>query len=64
MDVQRQTFEGDSTRIIEALRGRSAQCAQFEHILNDAMVLVQGMKDHSFSHVNKQGNSIAHALAR
>ena len=53
-----------TTRIIEDLQGRSAQCAHFEHILNDVWLWFKVWKDYSISHVNKQGNSIAHALAR
>lgn len=57
-------FEGDSACITEALNGNDFSQAAFGLVLDDARTLARSLPNHSFHHVKRTGNSVAHALAR
>ena len=57
-------FEGDSRVITDALTGEKYAQADFGVIIEDTKALAQLLQKHSFLHVNRMGNSVAHALAR
>jgi ribonuclease HI len=57
-------FEGDSRVITDALTGEKYAQADFGVIIADTKAMAQLLHKHSFLHVNRMGNSVAHALAR
>jgi ribonuclease HI len=57
-------FEGDSTCITDALNGNDFSQAAFGLILDDVKQLALSLPNHSFHHVKRNGNKVAHALAR
>jgi ribonuclease HI len=57
-------FEGDSTTIVAALNNHSPVLTPYGHLITDAKILANGLKSYSFTHVKRQGNGLAHALAR
>ena len=61
---QQLSFEGDSELVIKALRHGEMQHSSVGHILKDTMSCVSFFQSCSFSHVGRQGNSVAHALAQ
>ena len=61
---QQSCFEGDSEVIVKSLVGCGMEKSAVGHILKDTLSYVSLLKNYSFSHVNRQGNAIAHALAQ
>uniref|UniRef100_A0A2N9J7Z2 Reverse transcriptase domain-containing protein n=1 Tax=Fagus sylvatica TaxID=28930 RepID=A0A2N9J7Z2_FAGSY len=57
-------FEGDSTTIVAALNNHSPVLTPYGHLITDAKILANGLKSCSFTHVKRQGNGLAHAIAR
>uniref|UniRef100_A0A2N9IMR2 Reverse transcriptase domain-containing protein n=1 Tax=Fagus sylvatica TaxID=28930 RepID=A0A2N9IMR2_FAGSY len=57
-------FEGDSITIMQALNNKDHSNATFGNIIADVEFLSSKMSQIHFHHVKRQGNSIAHALAR
>ena len=57
-------LEGDSERVIKSLRSEKPSFASFGHLIEDAKVLIESFVNFTVSHVKRQGNSIAHKLAR
>jgi ribonuclease HI len=57
-------FEGDSQTIVAALNDPKPSLAPFGLLITDAKVLASKLQSYSFSHVKRQGNQLAHALAR
>ena len=57
-------FEGDSRVITDALTGEKYSQADFGVIIEDTKALAQLLHKHSFLHVKRMGNLVAHALAR
>ena len=57
-------FEGDSQIIVTALKDTYPSLAPFGLLIEDAKGLARKLQQFSFSHVKRQGNSLAHALAR
>ena len=57
-------FEGDSETIVKALKDARLSLAPFRLIVEDARVLSSNLEKVQFHHIKRQGNSIAHALAR
>ena len=61
---QQLSFEGDSKLVIKALRQGEMQHSSVGHILKDTMSYVSSFQSCSFSHVGRQDNTVAHALAQ
>ena len=57
-------FEGDSTLVIKLLQDRMVSYPQGGHILKDMVSHLNSLQSLSFTHVGKQGNVVAHALAQ
>ena len=57
-------FEGDSKILVKALYNASSSHAAIGHIIKDIQSTSSFFQTHSFSHTRRQGNSIAHVLAR
>ena len=61
---QQSCFEGDSEVVVKFLRGSGMEKSAVGHILKDTLSYVSLLKSYSFSHVNRQGNAVAHVLAQ
>ena len=57
-------FEGDSEVVVKSLCDRGMENSAVGHILKDTLSYVSLLRSYSFSHVNRQGNAVAHALAQ
>ena len=57
-------FEGDSQTIVTALNAPRPSLAPFGLLIADAKRLASQLQSFSFSHVKREGNRLAHALAR
>ena len=61
LDVE---FEGDSLTICNALRCQDQSLASYGAIIEDIFLLAIALQRCSFSHVKREGNRVAHMLAR
>ena len=61
---QQSCFKGDSEVVVKSLGGCGMEKFAIGHILKDTLSYVSLLKNYSFSHVNRQGNAVAHALAQ
>nr|XP_023870614.1 uncharacterized protein LOC111983184 [Quercus suber]POE88579.1 putative ribonuclease h protein [Quercus suber] len=57
-------LEGDSDTIIRALFSGGFDSSSFEHIIRDIKLLSSVFQNLSFNHTRRQGNRVAHRLAR
>ena len=57
-------FEGDSKTIVAALNAHSPGLTPYGHLIANAKALANNLKSYCFTHVKRQGNGLAHALAR
>ena len=57
-------MEGDSTGVVTALLDPSPCLTLFGHLIEDTKKLAQCMNFICFKHVKRDGNSVAHALAK
>ena len=57
-------FEGDSETVVKALTRGCPDKSSIGHIVKDCMSLMGCFQTCSFSHVRRQSNGVAHALAR
>ena len=57
-------FEGDSKIIINSINGNNMAQSEFGHILQDIKFLSSFFSCISFHHIRRQGNYLAHKLAR
>ncbi|XP_050259682.1 uncharacterized protein LOC126704699 [Quercus robur] len=57
-------LEGDSDTAIRAMKNESFSSASFGHILADIKVLSSHFRHLAFRHTRRQGNKVAHSLAR
>ncbi|XP_075635279.1 uncharacterized protein LOC142607614 [Castanea sativa] len=60
----RAIFEGDSEIVVKALLGDFPDRSSIRHIVKDCKSLMGSSQTCSFSHVRRQSNGVAHALAR
>ena len=61
---QRLVVEGDSKVIINSIKGGNMTHSTFGHILQDITFLCSFFSHVSFQHIKRQGNCVAHKLAR
>ena len=64
LGFQNLIVEGDSSSVIKLLQDRCLSHFQGGHILKDIMSHLDSFVSCSFSHVGRQGNAVAHALAQ
>ena len=57
-------LEGDSEIVINSLRKGEMFQSTFGHLIQDTMVYINSLQSFSFSHIYRQGNSVADALAK
>ena len=57
-------IEGDSETIYRELNSSDLSLALHGHVIQDTKYLASSFVSHRFSHVRRQGNNVAHALAR
>ena len=57
-------FEGDCLRIIKAINTMEPCHTLFGHIIEEIRSLSSALRKCSFQHVRREGNNLAHALAR
>ena len=57
-------FEGDCLRIIKAINTKEPCHTLFGHIIEEIWSLTPSLMTYNFQHVRKEGNNLAHALAR
>ena len=62
--VENVVLEGDSKTIIQALNADSTCASSFGHIIKDIRVLALDFASICFSHVKRQGNTVANSLAK
>ena len=62
--VSRAVLEGDSLVVIKALSDESVSLAPFGLLVEDVKVLFQCFSQLLYSHTKREGNSVAHSLAR
>ena len=56
-------FEGDLEVTIRALQEENSAISSVGHIIKDMMSILGSFVTHTFSHVRRQGNTVAHVLA-
>ena len=64
LGVEKVVLEGDSDIIIQALNADSICASSFGHIIEDIRVLALNFASICFSHVKRQGNTVADRLAK
>ena len=64
LGITRVIMEGDSEVICKELKDPNPSLALHGHILQDIKCLSSTFQSIGFSHVRRQGNNVAHALAR
>ena len=57
-------FEGDAVTVIKALADGNCSIPSFGHIVKDIESISGLLQTKSFSHVRREGNTVAHALAQ
>ena len=57
-------LEGDSEIIIKALNSGCPSSSSFGHIIKDIKVLSSSLRNVLFSHTRRQGNRVAHEMAK
>lgn len=57
-------IEGDSDTIYRELNSTNPSLAMHGHVIEDIKLLVPSFVSYNFTHVCRQGNNVAHALAR
>ncbi|XP_030941499.1 uncharacterized protein LOC115966398 [Quercus lobata] len=64
LGLRHAVFEGDSVLVVKALVGHCPDRSSIGHIIKDCKSLRGLFQTCFFSHVKRQGNKVAHALAR
>ena len=57
-------MEGDSEIVINSFRKGDMFQSAFGHLIKGMLVYVNSLESYSFSHIYRQGNSVADALAK
>ena len=64
LGLHRVVIEGDSENVFKALSGECSNRSCISHIIKDCKSISGFFQTCSFSHTRRQGNSMAHALAK
>lgn len=64
LGFDRLVVEGDSEFIINSINGGIMESSPFGHILQDIKWLLAGFSNVSIIHIRREGNCVAHRLAR
>ena len=64
LDITKVIFEGDSESICRELQDPGPSLALHGHLIQDVKLLSNFFHSVIFSHVRREGNTVAHALAR
>ena len=56
--------EGDCMRVVRALNGHGSCLTMFGHVIEETRRLGSCLELYSFHHVKREGNKLAHSLAR
>ena len=64
LGLQEVDIEGDSLKIITALQQASPCYTSYGHLIQDTNTLAQNLISYQFMHVKRDGNSVAHSLAK
>nr|XP_023878889.1 uncharacterized protein LOC111991340 [Quercus suber] len=62
--LDRVIFEGDSSIVIRGLTDQGPSFAPFGFLIKEALGLANQLTNVKFQHVGREGNSVAHNLAR
>ena len=57
-------IEGDSEVVIKAFNSSNASSTSFGHIIQDIKIVSAAFSEISFCHTRRQGNKVAHSIAR
>ena len=57
-------IEGNLDTIYRELNSTDSSLAMHSHVIQDIKFLVPSFVSYSFTHIHRQGNNVAHALAR
>lgn len=64
LDITNAVFEGDSESICRELQDPGPSLALHGHLIQDVKILSNSFHSVNFSQVRREGNTVAHALAR
>ena len=64
LGLQEVDIEGDSLKIITALQQTTPCYTSYGHLILDTNTLAQNLISYQFMHVKRDGNSVAHSLAK
>ena len=64
LDVTDAVLEGDSLLVMSALKLKNFGLAPFGLLLQDFVAFSSGFKKLSYSHTKREGNAVAHNLAK
>ena len=64
LGLEKVVFEGDSEQVMKSLQWGGWDFASGGHLIRDILSIVNSFVSTSFSHVCRQGNTIAHALGQ
>ena len=64
LDFENSIFEGESEIVINPLQNDDRLKSSIGNLVQDTSSFVNSLKSWSFSHIGKQGNAIAHPLAK
>ena len=64
LDFENSIFEGESEIVINPLQNNDRLESSIGHLVQDTLSFVNSLKSWSFSHIGKQGNDVAHTLAK
>ncbi|XP_030974640.1 uncharacterized protein LOC115994576 [Quercus lobata] len=64
MGILEAVLEGDSSLVMTTLNSKNPELAPFGLLLQDSLNLSAGFSKLSYSHIKREGNTIAHNLAQ
>ena len=64
LGMSQSVFEGDSKVVYKALKAADVGHSSIGQYVKDIMLIVGSLQTFSFSHITRQGNCVAHALAK
>ena len=64
LDITNVVFEGDSESICRELQDPGPSLTLHSHLIQDVKLLSNSFHSVSFSHIRRERNTVAHALAR